>query len=128
MKDAQTFHGSPDSSLWIIGNDILFSKSCFQKARVLYINQWTLWFSFTCMTIGPHFMLLYTYINTQHNFSAFLIPNIYNHLQYDINSQPVGTFHMKFRRQAGSKSLPITITTDNRYSCSTHPAFLIFLK
>ena len=43
-------------------------------------------------------MLLYTHRNTQHNFPAFLIPNIHNHLQYDINSQPGGTFHLKFGR------------------------------
>ena len=111
--------------------DVLFSKSCIEKARVFFSIYQLMddrsYLSLTCMTIGLYFMILYTHRNTQHNFPAFLIPNIHNHLQYDINSQPGGTFHLKFGRLSKTQAqrvypilgLPITITTDNRYSCST---------
>jgi len=75
-------------------------------------------------------MLIYTHKNTQHNFPAFLMPNIHNHLQYDINSEPGGTFHLKFGRLSKIQAqricsileLPATITTDTRFSCSTELA------
>jgi len=90
--------------------------------------------SLTCMTIGLYYLLLYTHRNTQHKFP--ILPNMHNHLQFDIESQYQGTFHLKFGRLSKIQAQrvyailgpPLTKTADNRFSCSTELAFLIFLK
>ena len=87
--------------------------------------------SLTFMTIGLYYLLLYT-----HNFPILLIPNTHNHLQFDTESQYQGTFDLKFGRLSKFQGqrvyailgLPLRITTDNRFSCSTELALLIFLK
>ena len=119
--------------------DILRSKSYLEKTRLFFSLHLHLHdhshSSLTCITIGLYYLLLYTHRNTQHNFSILLIPDIHNHLQYDIESQYQGIFHLKFGRLSKIQAqrvyvilgLPLTITTDNRFSCSTELVFLIFL-
>ena len=105
--------------------DILSSKSYLEKTRLffslyLHIHDHS-HLSLTCMTIGLYYLLLFKRRNTQHNF-----PNNHNHLEFDIESQYQGTFHLKFGRLSKILDqrvyvilgLPLTITTDNRFSCS----------
>ena len=114
---------------------IFSSKSYLEKTRLffslyLHIHDHS-HLSLTYMTISLYYLLLYKRRNTQHNFL-----NNHNHLEFDIESQYQGTFHLKFGRLSKIQAqrvyailgLPFTITTDNRFSCSTELAFLILLR
>ena len=120
--------------------DILYSKICIDKA-IAFLTAYMVGddeddTSLAYLSIGISYLQQYTYRNTKSNFPPFLLPATHNHLQYDIQSQPEGTFHVNFGRLSKIQAmrvnnilrLPILMTTENRFTFASELGLLIFLK
>ena len=125
-------------------HDILKSKRYLQHAISFmslfeqlkeFDDEFTDEMRWLCVFIAVHQLFLYLQLNKESNFPALKLPDINNYRQYDIQSQPEGSFQVKFGRLDKDQAirthtlldLPREMTTDNNFIFSSQLGFLIFL-